>query len=248
MTIQVCWAWISTDLEEQAPTQVLRWLDIDNTDEAKTNEFLFFYLHVSLWVWSNITGWGGNWSPHSPITTGWTYLNQFVGVFLYMYLFGEIVNILQNFDLASAEFNAIRDKINKFMQIREIPAEMQLRVHLYLDEVWYYMHADCQTHNLTCICICMHAYKHIWLHAYTFAHIYIRTYMYAYIRTYGKSSFCVKSHLKRDPRSWKVSCFDEARTNVWPYVGRSISLNCGPQTLKHGTFHTYGLIFKWPHK
>jgi hypothetical protein len=57
-----------------------------------------------------------------------------------MYLFGEIVNILHSFDLASAEFSAERDKITTFLQIREMPAELQLRVHKYLDEVWRLKH------------------------------------------------------------------------------------------------------------
>jgi hypothetical protein len=57
-----------------------------------------------------------------------------------MYLFGEIVNILHNFDLTAAEFNAQRDKIKSFLQLRDVPPDMQLRVEDYLDEVWESKH------------------------------------------------------------------------------------------------------------
>ena len=57
-----------------------------------------------------------------------------------MYLFGEIVNILHNFDLTAAEFNAQRDKIKSLLQLRDVPPDMQLRVEDYLDEVWDFKH------------------------------------------------------------------------------------------------------------
>ena len=103
-----------------------------------------------------------------------------------MYLFGEIVNILHNFDLASAEFNATRDKINKFMQIREIPAEMQLRVHLYLDEVWYSMHTDSQDTQLD-----VHLYMHACIQTQPDVHLY----MHACIQTYMIACIHIYSHM-----------------------------------------------------
>ena len=51
-----------------------------------------------------------------------------------------MVNLLQNFNLNAAAFASHRDKINTFLQLREIPAEMQLRVHRYLDEIWLLKH------------------------------------------------------------------------------------------------------------
>jgi len=72
-----------------------------------------FYLYSQLWVWSNVTGWGGNWSPRSVTTSGWTYINQFLGVFIYMWIFGEIVSLLQNFDLNGAEAKSEREKISR---------------------------------------------------------------------------------------------------------------------------------------
>jgi len=121
-TMMVCWSWISsdTDIEDQGHSgseEVRRWLDIEDADKNDTNTF--FYFHCSLWVWSHVSGWGGNWSPHSPVTTGWTYVNQIIGVFMYMYLFGEIVSILQNFDLVAAEFGAKRSRILTFLQVRQ---------------------------------------------------------------------------------------------------------------------------------
>ena len=87
------------------------------------------YLHIQLWVWSNVSGWGGNWSPHTVVTSGWTYFNQFCGVWLYIVLLGEIVNMLQKFDLGAAEFKSKRDKISTFLQLRQVPSQMQQRVH-----------------------------------------------------------------------------------------------------------------------
>ena len=120
--------------------EVLRWLDLQSAEEFSFGDYFGFYLHSQLWVWSNVSGWGGNWSPHTFVTSGWTYLNQFMGVFLYMYLLGGMVSLLQNFDLSAAEFASNRDKINKFLQLREVPPEMQLRVHTYLDEYWSLKH------------------------------------------------------------------------------------------------------------
>ena len=65
---------------------------------------------------------------------------MFLGVFLYIFLLGGMVNLLQNIDLASAEFQAYRQKINTFLQLREVPSEMQMRVHTYLDHVWMLKH------------------------------------------------------------------------------------------------------------
>jgi hypothetical protein len=140
ITVIICWKVIMPDSEEAASVEVLRWLDIQDTDKADTTNVVFFYFHCSLWVWSNVSGFGGNWSPHSPWTTGWTYVNTFLGVFLYMYLFGGIVSILQNFDLATAEFNANRSKVTTFLQTRDVPYEVQLRVANYLDSVYELNH------------------------------------------------------------------------------------------------------------
>jgi len=133
-TMLVAWCWL-TDQDEMR-----QWLDIASTDDHLSANWWFFYLHCGLWVWSNVSGWGGNWSPHSPITSGWTYINQFIGVFLFMYLFGEIVSLLQNIDLVSAEFCSERDKITRFLQLREIPPPIQQRVFQYLDAVWRLKH------------------------------------------------------------------------------------------------------------
>ena len=75
-------------------------------------------------------------SPHEHRTE----LIWLQGVFLYMYLLGGMVNLLQNFNLNAAAFASHRDKINTFLQLREIPAEMQLRVHRYRDEIWLLKH------------------------------------------------------------------------------------------------------------
>ena len=138
-TMLVAWSWILPD-HPGDETEVERWLDIADSDKADMDRWDFFYLHCSLWVFSNVSGLGGNWSPHTAITSGWTYVNQCIGVFLYMYLFGEIVSILHEFDLASAEFQALRNKMDTFLQIRQVPTEMQERVRSYLDELWQLKH------------------------------------------------------------------------------------------------------------
>ena len=125
---------------DQGQNEIRRWLDIEGASDTVFHDFPLLYLHTQLWVWSNVSGWGGNWSPHTVLSSGWTYFNQFLGVFLYMYLFGEMVNLLHNLDLSAAEFGARRDKINHFMQLRDVPAPMQLRVHTYLDQIWRLKH------------------------------------------------------------------------------------------------------------
>jgi hypothetical protein len=81
ITMILAWSWLSGD-GEGSTVELRRWLDIDDTDSADTTNFVFFYFHCSLWVWSNVSGWGGNWSPHTPITSGWTYANQLLGKIL----------------------------------------------------------------------------------------------------------------------------------------------------------------------
>ena len=58
--------------------EVRRWLDLQGADDFSFSDYPAFYLHCQLWVWSNVSGWGGNWSPHTFPTTAWTYLNQFM--------------------------------------------------------------------------------------------------------------------------------------------------------------------------
>ena len=50
------------------------------------------------------------------------------------------MSILQNFDLATAEFNANRSKVTTFLQTRDVPYEVQLRVANYLDSVYELNH------------------------------------------------------------------------------------------------------------
>eukprot|EP00293_Proteomonas_sulcata_P021417 CAMPEP_0184295820 /NCGR_PEP_ID=MMETSP1049-20130417/6728_1 /TAXON_ID=77928 /ORGANISM="Proteomonas sulcata, Strain CCMP704" /LENGTH=591 /DNA_ID=CAMNT_0026604629 /DNA_START=150 /DNA_END=1922 /DNA_ORIENTATION=- len=115
-----------------------RWLDLDSAE--KVYEWKFLYLHCQYWAWTNLTGWGGEWSPQSAAMIGWTFGNQIIGVFLYMYIFGEIVSILQNFDMAEAEFNAKRDMVNRFLNIREVPKDVQVRVHNWFERMWEAKH------------------------------------------------------------------------------------------------------------
>jgi len=135
ITMVICYRILSS---AGGADEVVQWFDMQNDSPESTffEEFGKFYLYSQLWVWSNVTGWGGNWSPRSVTTSGWTYINQFLGVFIYMWIFGEIVSLLQNFDLNGAEAKSEREKINRFLQLREVPPEMQYRVHAYLDEIW----------------------------------------------------------------------------------------------------------------
>ena len=128
------------DANDVGEDEIRRWFDLQNADGITLNNCWTFYLHVSLWVWSLVSGWGGNWSPHSPVTSSWTWMNMFLGVFLYMYLLGGMVNLLQTFDLNASEFASHRHKIDTFLKLREVPPEMQLRVHTYLDHVWTLKH------------------------------------------------------------------------------------------------------------
>ena len=64
--------------EPSGADEVRRWLDLQGAERFDFSDYPLFYLHCQLWVWSNVSGWGGNWSPHTFATTGWTYLNQFL--------------------------------------------------------------------------------------------------------------------------------------------------------------------------
>lgn len=131
-SLTIAWNDLETELNGEEYVRV--WLKVGLDQDPSDRPYM--YLHCFAFAWCTLTGWVGEYEPQTPVQDAWMLANMIVGVFTYMYIFGEIVSIMQNFDLTSASFNARRDMVNTFLTTRQVPNDVKLRVHSYFEALW----------------------------------------------------------------------------------------------------------------
>lgn len=105
---------------------------IDDKLDAYTN-----YLKALYWTMTTITTIGyGDITPTTNPQTIYTMFVQLTGAGMYGYIIGNLASMLANSDLARTQFRAKMEKIQTFMQYREVPAELQDNIRTYYDYLW----------------------------------------------------------------------------------------------------------------
>lgn len=111
------------------------WLALGKIDEKldhATN-----YLKALYWTMTTITTIGyGDITPSTNPQTIYTMFVQLIGAGMYGYIIGNLASLLANSDLARTQFRAKMEKIQTFMQYRDVPQELQDNIRTYYDYLW----------------------------------------------------------------------------------------------------------------
>ncbi|MFW6368691.1 MAG: ion transporter [Spirochaetota bacterium] len=95
------------------------------------------YLQAIYWTTTTLTTIGyGDITPRTPGQTIYTIIVQIIGAGLYGFVIGTIATLIANIDVAKAQFQEKLERIQTFLRFRNIPPELQQRVHDYFDYLW----------------------------------------------------------------------------------------------------------------
>ncbi|MBL8032715.1 MAG: ion transporter [Leptospiraceae bacterium] len=95
------------------------------------------YLKALYWTMTTITTIGyGDITPSTNPQTIYTMFVQLTGAGMYGYIIGNLASMLANSDLARTQFRAKMEKIQTFMQYRDVPNDLQDSIRTYYDYLW----------------------------------------------------------------------------------------------------------------
>lgn len=95
------------------------------------------YLKALYWCITTITTIGyGDITPTTNGQTIYTMFVQLTGAGMYGYIIGNLASMLANSDLARTQFRAKMEKIQTFMQYRDVPGDLQDNIRTYYDYLW----------------------------------------------------------------------------------------------------------------
>jgi len=111
------------------------WLALGKIDD-KLDHFSN-YLKALYWCITTITTIGyGDITPSTNGQTIYTMFVQLTGAGMYGYIIGNLASMLANSDLARTQFRAKMEKIQTFMQYRDVPGDLQDNIRTYYDYLW----------------------------------------------------------------------------------------------------------------
>lgn len=111
------------------------WIALGKIDDKA--DYFTNYLRALYWTITTITTIGyGDITPTTNPQTIYTMFVQLTGAGMYGYIIGNLASMLANSDLARTQFRAKMEKIQTFMQYREVPDELQDNVRTYYDYLW----------------------------------------------------------------------------------------------------------------
>lgn len=95
------------------------------------------YIRALYWTITTITTIGyGDITPTSNEQTLYTMFVQLIGAGMYGYIIGNLASLLANSDLARTQFRAKLEKVQTFLQYRDVPQDLQESIRTYYDYVW----------------------------------------------------------------------------------------------------------------
>ena len=95
------------------------------------------YLNAFYWTITTLTTIGyGDITPSAKYQIIYTIFVEIIGAGLYGFIIGNIANLIANIDIARAQHRSKLEKINTFMQYRNIPHSLQKRVDDYYNYLW----------------------------------------------------------------------------------------------------------------
>ncbi|AFM12169.1 ion transporter [Turneriella parva] len=97
-------------------------------------DFFTNYVKALYWCITTITTIGyGDITPSTNAQTIYTMFVQLTGAGMYGYIIGNLASMLANSDLARTQFRAKMEKIQTFMQYRDVPGDLQDSIRTYYD-------------------------------------------------------------------------------------------------------------------
>lgn len=111
------------------------WLGLGKIDPAL--DYQTNYLKALYWCITTITTIGyGDITPTTNVQTIYAMFVQLTGAGMYGYIIGNLASMLANSDLARTQFRAKMEKIQTFMQYRDVPGDLQDSIRTYYDYLW----------------------------------------------------------------------------------------------------------------
>ena len=103
--------------------------------EAITNGVI--YLEAFYWTVTTLTTIGyGDITPQTPVQFVYAIFVMLLGAAIYGFIIGNIANIIANIDVAKSQFRDKIENIDTFLKYRNIPVNLQKRIHEYYDYLW----------------------------------------------------------------------------------------------------------------
>ncbi len=111
------------------------WIFIGGPGELATNGET--YLDAFYWTITTLTTIGyGDRTPTGPIQTVFVTVIMLLGAAIYGFIIGNIANIIANIDVAKSQFRERVENVDTFLKYRNIPSDLQKRIHDYYDYLW----------------------------------------------------------------------------------------------------------------
>ena len=111
------------------------WIILEGVSDKQ--EHSMQYLRAFYWTITTLTTIGyGDITPSSKYQIIYTIFVEIIGAGLYGFIIGNIANLIANIDIARAQHRNKLEKINTFMQYRNIPHSLQKRVDDYYNYLW----------------------------------------------------------------------------------------------------------------
>lgn len=111
------------------------WIALGKLDDK--TDHLTHYIKALYWTITTITTIGyGDITPTTNTQTIYTMFVQLIGAGMYGYIIGNLASLLANSDLARTQFRAKMEKIQTFLQYRDVPQNLQDSIRTYYDYLW----------------------------------------------------------------------------------------------------------------
>ena len=95
------------------------------------------YLEAFYWTVTTLTTIGyGDITPANPLQFVYVIVVMLMGAAIYGFIIGNIANIIANIDVAKSQFRERVENIDTFLKYRNIPSNLQARIHDYFDYLW----------------------------------------------------------------------------------------------------------------
>jgi hypothetical protein len=117
------------------------WIFIGGTGEYTSSGVYIsngaVYLEAFYWTVTTLTTIGyGDITPANPLQFIFVIIIMLMGAAIYGFIIGNIANIIANLDVAKSQFQEKVENVDTFLKYREIPSDLQKRIHDYYDYLW----------------------------------------------------------------------------------------------------------------
>ncbi len=95
------------------------------------------YLEAFYWTITTLTTIGyGDITPAGTVQFIYVTIIMLTGAAIYGFIIGNIANIIANIDVAKTQFRERVENVDTFLKYRNIPSDLQKRIHDYYDYLW----------------------------------------------------------------------------------------------------------------